>query len=509
MKRRLERSSAHLDKSIMGGRSKEHRLIWRYLLHSANLPLHLRRSLDQYGYPTLRDVSARDLDQVLYKRTRENPDAEFEKQTAGMRARLREGKRRPRSKIRASARNKSVDGGNTRDSGAKVLMVDTLWMWIMDQETIITCFPSRESDRVSENHADLRDAIYRDVNGDPRLATQCRSCVQFAALTLRHAVTVFLEQKADKDLEVFRIFEEYISLLTEHLTMAFKEFRNKHQKEYPTMDELEDIHDNSKDLLCFLELRDVEDELNTVKKLLEEQKKVIQEFHKVVTSHKLGRNARNWLDDALHKLAEYQNLIDHMLHNCNIAQDNFKTLLDMKQKKANVVEAVLARKAADRAAQQSRAVMTFTVFTVFFLPLSFFTSLFGMNVREWSGTDTNVPMHTALVLMCGISAAVILIALLLAFNKPVRDRFYRMHQRIKDWQNRDKGTIGTSYNDDYIQARGRSFRVFHRKRTDVEEDIERGRLHDRVDTRDFAFKNSRGSSFLSNPFSDNNRMKTE
>lgn len=174
------------------------------------------------------------------------------------------------------------------------------------------------------------------------------------------------------------------------------------------------------------------DELTTIKKLLDEQKKVIGEFREVVTKNHLSRNARDWLQEALHKLAEYHDLIDHMLHNCRVAQDNFKTLLDMKQKKANVVEAALARKAADRAAQQSRAVMTFTVFTVFFLPLSFFTSLFGMNVREWSGQNTNMPMHTVLVVMCSVSAAVILIALLLAFNKQVRNRAYHGYHALKE-----------------------------------------------------------------------------
>lgn len=125
VKRRFQQSGPYpLDKSIMEGRSKEHRLLWRYLTHSANLPLHYRRSIDQYGYPPLRDVSARDVDQVLYKRTRVDADAEFERKKAGIRAKLKEAKRRAQSRVRA-ARNKSVDD-SLRDSGAKALMVDTL-----------------------------------------------------------------------------------------------------------------------------------------------------------------------------------------------------------------------------------------------------------------------------------------------------------------------------------------------------------------------------------------------
>lgn len=49
--------------------------------------------------------------------------------------------------------------------------------------------------------------------GDPRFATQCKDCFDFVALAICHAVTVLLEKCTDKDLQVFRIFEEYISIL--------------------------------------------------------------------------------------------------------------------------------------------------------------------------------------------------------------------------------------------------------------------------------------------------------
>ena len=109
----------------------------------------------------------------------------------------------------------------------------------------------------------------------------------------------------------------------------------------------------------------------------------------------------------------------------------------MKQKQANVDEMWLARQSTMVAADQGRAIMFFTIFTIVFvsrhtprydnvqklttrqLPLSFFTSFFGMNVREWSGQSTNLPIHTVAVLMGSISAAVIMVALLLAFNKPI------------------------------------------------------------------------------------------
>lgn len=114
----------------------------------------------------------------------------------------------------------------------------------------------------------------------------------------------------------------------------------------------------------------------------------------------------------------------------------------MRQKQANVDEAVLARKSTEVAATQGRAVMIFTVFTIIFvsgrpspsvavnitdlprpfkLPLSFFTSLFGMNAREWvDDPDTSLTLHKMLALMLPISAVVIILALLLAFSSLIR-----------------------------------------------------------------------------------------
>lgn len=88
-----------------------------------------------------------------------------------------------------------------------------------------------------------------------------------------------------------------------------------------------------------------------------------------------------------------------------------ETLLDLKQKQANVDEAKAARWQAEETQNQSRSLMVFTIFTVMyaplqsfssltsqrtnvhsFLPLSFFTSLFGINAREWSGQQENLPL---------------------------------------------------------------------------------------------------------------------
>ncbi|KAH0559254.1 hypothetical protein GP486_004233 [Trichoglossum hirsutum] len=73
-----------------GARTLEHRLLEAYW--TADRPIHARRSLDGFYYPNIKDLEARDKDQVLYKHTRDP---------------------------------------NSGYKTAKMLMVDQLWMWVI------------------------------------------------------------------------------------------------------------------------------------------------------------------------------------------------------------------------------------------------------------------------------------------------------------------------------------------------------------------------------------------
>jgi Mg2+ and Co2+ transporter CorA len=78
-------------------------------------------------------------------------------------------------------------------------------------------------------------------------------------------------------------------------------------------------------------------------------------------------------------------------------------LLDLRQKRANIREAhaalqqahetsrqtTLSLQLAEAAERQSKIVTVFTIITAVFLPLSFFASYFGMNVKDLSGEAAN------------------------------------------------------------------------------------------------------------------------
>lgn len=84
----------------------------------------------------------------------------------------------------------------------------------MPVDTVVSFFPRRESDPIEGplyQQADLRDSIFNEVNVD--LTRQCENALDLAALAALHAVSVLLDRPSHPDLEVFRIFEEAISVL--------------------------------------------------------------------------------------------------------------------------------------------------------------------------------------------------------------------------------------------------------------------------------------------------------
>ena len=424
IKKRSEQAHARpVIPEIASSTSMAHKLIWQHL--TSERPVHCRRTLDQYGYPSLRNTAVRDADQILYKRTKRKSEAGSSQEPPI--------KEKPSS--RSSVGQKHRSSGND-DNAAKVLMVDQLWLWIMDNQTVITFFAAKEkeeNDNGLSREGDLRSEIYQDINGD--FANQCADPLDFAALAVMHAVkAMFGEGVKDRDLQVFRIFEEYISILTEQQTSSFKGFRNDHRGEKAKDIKAEQHIDNREDLDALLELHDIEDELKTIDRLIKEQQTCVTDMelqYRSVAPQEKGVNGLGFLHEAAQFLKDHLDQVDGMLKSARAAQKAFKELLDMKQKQANIVEAHLAREQNEVAADQSRSVMIFTVFTIIFLPLSFFASVFGINAREWSGQPNNYPkLKNIFTIMVAISLAVIIFALLVAFNKFARRRTQQIYVKI-------------------------------------------------------------------------------
>lgn len=111
-------------------------------------PMNVRRTLDQFGYPGLLDTRARDDDQMLYKMTKER-FVNSELVTNSVSHHEREAARKSKTTHEEGEEEDDDDeidgesGGfathNETDSESdddvldgNVLMVDQLWLWIVD-----------------------------------------------------------------------------------------------------------------------------------------------------------------------------------------------------------------------------------------------------------------------------------------------------------------------------------------------------------------------------------------
>jgi hypothetical protein len=105
-------------------------------------------------------------------------------------------------------------------------------------------------------------------------------------------------------------------------------------------------------------------------------------------------------------------------------------MLEMVQRQAQVDEVRWSRLQAELASSQNLSVMIFTTFTVIFLPLTFFTGLFGMNTIEWQ--EENVPSLKEIgAISLPASILLILVSLVAAFSWRVQSAFKATYRGIR------------------------------------------------------------------------------
>lgn len=135
---RLEHGRAHpVPDSVSKSDAIEHQVIWEFLGHDP--PLNLRRTLDQYYYPSLRDTRSRDDDQMLYKLTKErgsllSEGRDYYTQGSGRLPSDSMGSwKRAVPSLSARSGEESTDDDEPEGHilNGNVLMVDQLWLWVL------------------------------------------------------------------------------------------------------------------------------------------------------------------------------------------------------------------------------------------------------------------------------------------------------------------------------------------------------------------------------------------
>lgn len=116
-------------------------MIWQYI--GSDPPLNFRRTLDQFGYPSLKDTYARDDDQMLYKLTKEDERLDLPGNPSitdtsvldlsdqySIGTKLLHELVKKENEITATTDVENEVDVNLRDGN--LLMVDQLWMWAID-----------------------------------------------------------------------------------------------------------------------------------------------------------------------------------------------------------------------------------------------------------------------------------------------------------------------------------------------------------------------------------------
>ena len=319
--------------------------------------MHARRTLDMYGYPSLRNTDERDGDQVLYKYTKSIQEASPEQQTVEKyRARLSRRTQKPKDEPESLP--------------LAVLMVDTLWLWILADDTILTFAPRRESSSDSKSfntyQADPVINVLQALTVERR--AEVNDCFDLAALIVFYCVESLLKGSVDSNLKVFRIFEGFTSDKVEEQTASYKAFRKAQKSERREFD-------NGDDLNNLLELRDISDELNVILVLLTQQRDQVQNiidiYEKKINTQSRGGLGTDLLKATKTRLKDYISLTEKLIESSTKAQDSYDKLLSLKEAHSGVLE-------ARTASEQARIVNIFTVVTIVFSPLSFFSGIFGM-----------------------------------------------------------------------------------------------------------------------------------
>ena len=203
--------------------------------------------------------------------------------------------------------------------------------------------------------------------------------------------------------------------------------RARHKKEGERAE-----RENRDNTSALLELRDIEDELGTLLRLFQEQEERIREMRHIYTLPENDMHTYNgiaFLVEASDRLQDYQKQTKEMIERVKSTRQDFDKLLQMVQRQAQVDEVRLSRQQADLASAQNRSVMIFTTFTVIFLPLMFFTSLFGMNTQEWGG-ENFLDLRTIGWISLPASAVLIVASLIVAWSTNVRRFLHYVHHKV-------------------------------------------------------------------------------
>ncbi|KAI9044309.1 uncharacterized protein KD926_001540 [Aspergillus affinis] len=313
---------------------------------------HKSRTLDQYFYSSLPDTLRRDADQVIRRYQARKCSASKIPHGEQSITDERNIKKTSGSKSDQNAAKTSIPGLDYQDD-FKICMVDQLWLWVLDDKSITTCFPHTSEDlpRDGEQQDSLLDRIRDHINRDMR--PQIRTVYHLAALIVSYFVSSIDEcqaQTGEGPETLFDMFSGSIGSVADQEVKLFNSFKSGLGVDGTYLSLEQDIE-------LLEEIKDIRDELNILERIFDEQKDLTQKLFSLASNtnlEDLSTAIRN--DQALqyyHQRADVGLRLDRirkMDEDAKISYDATNYLLDLKQKHANVMGAKAAREQTEETA---------------------------------------------------------------------------------------------------------------------------------------------------------------
>ncbi|KAI1807231.1 hypothetical protein F4811DRAFT_567129 [Daldinia bambusicola] len=261
------------------------------------------------------------------------------------------------------------------DPSPKWLMSRQLWLWKLDDNTIITAIPSRANGMTADT---LLETIRQ---GNLDVLTTPNDLIK----RILHETVSFLDEFkwAGLGIHILDIFEGEIATETNREAGFFKSFSGGNWSPNNVNRFIQEAAH------CTYRVRDIRDELHLLRQVFETQAKVVTDFAAMFWpsgapgSQRQGNIASRDMRESFIRDCGLQSLIQRvrrMESDASTTLEGLSTIIQAMQAQASLKEA-----------EQSRflnlMILPFTIITVIFTPLSFLTSLFAVNTLAFPHND--------------------------------------------------------------------------------------------------------------------------
>ncbi|EHK47002.1 hypothetical protein TRIATDRAFT_316977 [Trichoderma atroviride IMI 206040] len=365
-------------------------------------PLHIRRTLDQSYFSTVEDTAARDTDQVVYRQTRAGRQKHQKGEQCGTATSKERQPNESGNSVEsstsvtavASTCTSALDTRTTKNlvklvGVTRVVMVDQLWMWILGEVFFDRTQPTDDRPEVMD--------LFAQAIGAVAYHTAAAYSVFWLNVNLHSSNTAKFNNRKAESFRYLNINPEGILLkesqdITEELKIM--EGQYKHQ-------------------------------LAVVSRLSKHLKNRLDKVSSSSGESEAARVAKLDFEEAadlIEKIKERTAEIEDLQSAAARSNEQLQALMSLKQQEASIVEARAALqqgeesvKQGQESIKQGRAIMAFTIVTIFFVPLGFFTGFFGMNNENSTGNEW-MTMGEQITYMFVISVVISTVVLGVAFR---------------------------------------------------------------------------------------------